>query len=184
MTLDPRTPVVVGVAQTLRRPADLAAVTEPVAMMVEVLRLAGRRLRGRQRPAERADSIQVPKVVSWPYLDPGALVAAGLGIAPAETVYCADGGNTPQRLLNDAAESILRGERDVVLLVGAEATYTRLEARKRKAWLDWPNQMEGRPSRFVGDLSRASASASARPASSCPSTSTRSSRTRCARRAG
>lgn len=151
MSIDPRTPVIVGVAQTLRRPDDLAAATEPVAMMVEVLRLAAADSGAGNALLERADSIQVPKVVSWPYLDPGALVAAELSITPGETVYCADGGNTPQRLVNAAAESILRGEREVVLLVGAEATYTRLEARKRTVWLDWAKQVEGRPSRFVGE---------------------------------
>jgi acetyl-CoA C-acetyltransferase len=150
--MDPRTPVIVGVAQTLRRPDDLGAATEPVVMMAEALRLAAADSGAGNALLAQADSIQVPKVVSWHYLDPGALVAAELAITPVETVYCADGGNTPQRLVNDAAESILRGERDVVLLVGAEATYTRLEARKRKVWLDWPNQLQGRPSRFVGEL--------------------------------
>jgi acetyl-CoA C-acetyltransferase len=152
MSLDPRTPVVVGVAQTLRRPGDLTAATEPVEMMVDALRLAAADSGAGDGLLARADSVQVPKVVSWSYLDPGALVAARLGIAPAETVYCTDGGNTPQRLVNDAAEAILRGERDVVLLAGAEATWTRLEARKRRAWLEWPKQVAGWPTRFVGEL--------------------------------
>lgn len=151
MSLDPRTPVVVGVAQTLRRPDDPATATEPLDLMVEALRLAAADSGAGDALLHRADSIQVPKVVSWPYLDPGALVAAMLGIDPAETVYCADGGNTPQRLVNEAAEAIRRGDRDVVLLVGAEATYTRLQARRRGIWLEWAKQSEGRPSRFMGE---------------------------------
>lgn len=151
MTLDPRTPVLVGVAQTLRRPADPAAAPEPVAMMVEAARLAAADSGGGDALLGRVDSIQVPRVVSWPYLDPGALVAARLGLAPAETVYCADGGNTPQRLVNDAAAAILAGEREVVLLVGAEATYTRHQARKLGAWLEWPKQTGVRPTRLVGE---------------------------------
>lgn len=151
MNLDPRTPVIVGVAQTKRRPVDPILATEPVEMMVDALRIAAADSGAGQALLARADSIAVPKVVSWPYLDPGALVADHLGLSPAETVYCADGGNTPQRLVNDAAVAIARGESDVVLMVGAETTWTRLEARKHKTWLDWPRQNGLRPTRFVGE---------------------------------
>ncbi|MGQ0466680.1 MAG: acetyl-CoA acetyltransferase [Sporichthyaceae bacterium] len=151
MNVHPRTPVVVGVAQTLRRPADPAEATEPIEQMVEALHLAAADSGAGHALLERADSIAVPKVVSWPYLDPASLVAARLGLSPTETVYCSDGGNTPQRLVNDATEAIVRGERDVVLLVGAEATYTRLAARKRQAWLPWPKQTDAQPTRFVGE---------------------------------
>ncbi len=187
MTLDPRTPVVVGVAQTLRRPPDLAAATEPVAMMVEALRLAGGRQRGRRRVARagRLDPGAEGGVLALP-ATPGRWSPPELGIAPAETVYCADGGNTPQRLLNDAAESILRGERDVVLLVGAEATYTRQRGPQAQgvARLAEPDRTgAAEPVRRRARAGRQRARARRRPRR-CRSTSTRSSRTRCARRAG
>lgn len=150
MSLDPRTPVIVGVAQTLRRP-DPEQASDPVDMMVDALRLAAADSRAGEALLARADSVAVPKVVSWPYRDPAALVAQRLGITPAETVYCSDGGNTPQRLVNDAAEAILMGRQDVVLLVGAEAVFTRQRARKRGLWLDWAKQEDGTPTRTVGE---------------------------------
>ncbi|MDQ1515868.1 MAG: acetyl-CoA C-acetyltransferase [Actinomycetota bacterium] len=148
--LDPRTPVIVGVGQTLRRP-DPTVATEPLDMMVDALRMAAADSGAGSALLQRADSVRVPKVVSWPYSDPGALVAERLGAAPAETVYCSDGGNTPQLLVNDAAEGIVRGERRIVLLVGAEATYTRLRARRDGVWLEWPKQAGARQTRILGE---------------------------------
>jgi acetyl-CoA C-acetyltransferase len=150
MTIDPRTPVLVGVAQTLRRP-DQTNASEPVEQMADALRRAAQDSGAGAALLARADSIAVPKVVSWSYRDPGALVAERLGISPRETVYCTDGGNTPQRLVSDAAEAILTGRQDVVLLVGAEATFTRHLAKKAGHWLDWPKQSAGAPTRTVGE---------------------------------
>ena len=150
MTIDHCTPVIVGVAQTQRRP-DPSEATEPVDMMVDALRLAADDSGARRPLLERADSIQVPEVVSWPYTDPGALVASRLGLEVAETVYGTMGGNTPQSLVTDAAAGIAAGRHRVVLIVGAEATYTRLRARKQQIWLEWPKQTGTEPTRRFGE---------------------------------
>src|SRR5205807_3897724 len=92
MALDLRTPVVVGVAQTLRRP-DPAQATDPVDMMVEALRLAADDSGAGSALLERADSVRVAAVLSWRYTDPGAIVATRLGISPRETVVTTTGGN-------------------------------------------------------------------------------------------
>jgi acetyl-CoA C-acetyltransferase len=51
---------------------------------------------------------------------PGS-IARRIGITPKENIYCAVGGQTPQRLVNQMSERIHRGELDCALLVGAEA---------------------------------------------------------------
>lgn len=51
---------------------------------------------------------------------PGS-IAKRIGITPRENVYCAVGGQTPQRLVNEMSERIQRGELASALLVGAEA---------------------------------------------------------------
>ncbi|HEV7686589.1 MAG TPA: hypothetical protein VGQ80_08470, partial [Acidimicrobiia bacterium] len=38
-----------------------------------------------------------------------------------------------------------------VLLVGAEATYTRLRARRDDVWLEWPKQAGAQPTRTIGE---------------------------------
>ena len=151
MALDPRTPVIVGVAQTLRRPPDPATAAAPVDMMADALRVAADDSGAGPRLLGRADSVRVPALLSWRYSDPGALVAERLGISPRDTVITTTGGNSPQLLLNDTALAVQRGDVDVALMVGAEAMYTRLRARKVKAWLDWEPQPDAVPSQALGD---------------------------------
>jgi acetyl-CoA C-acetyltransferase len=146
-SVDPRTPVVVGVGQVtcpLAEDEDLTARAEPVALMTRALQQAaddagagaGRRL------LERAGSIRVMVPLSWRYVDPGALVAGELGIAPAESVLSAIGGNSPQSVVNQSALSIAAGELDVVLLAGAECIATRIAARRdpERPLLPWTMQ--------------------------------------------
>src|SRR5947199_10847192 len=101
MALDPRTPVVVGVAQTLRRP-DPAQATDPVDMMVEALRLAADDSGGGGL-LEKADSVRVAAVLSWRYTDPGALVGTRPGVSPEQTVVTTTGGNRPHVALHHTA---------------------------------------------------------------------------------
>jgi acetyl-CoA C-acetyltransferase len=49
------------------------------------------------------------------------LVASALGISPAERLYTASGGNTPQMLVNRYAQQVAEGDCELVLLTGAEA---------------------------------------------------------------
>jgi len=151
MALDPRTPVIVGVAQTRRRP-DPAEATDPVDMMIEALRLAADDSGAGSALLERADSVRVAAVLSWRYTDPGAIVATRLGISPKETVVTTTGGNSPQMLLNDTALAIQGGDVDIALMAGAEAMYTRFRSRKTKTHLDWEQQPpDVQPTKLLGD---------------------------------
>ncbi|MBV8160272.1 MAG: acetyl-CoA acetyltransferase, partial [Acidimicrobiia bacterium] len=64
MALDPRTPVIVGVAQTLRRPEDPATATAPVDMMAAALRLAADDSGAGGSLLDRADSLRAVAVLS------------------------------------------------------------------------------------------------------------------------
>jgi acetyl-CoA C-acetyltransferase len=150
MALDPRTPVIVGVAQTLRRP-EPAEATEPVTMMAEALEVAAADTGVGRTVLEKADSIRVNSVLSWRYSDPGALVAGQLGASPRETIVTTTGGNSPQMLLNDTAAAIQAGDVRVALIAGAEAMYTRFRSRKAKVWLDWPVQADDEPTAVLGE---------------------------------
>ncbi len=142
--------MIVGVAQTLRRP-DPAEATDPVDMMIDALRLAADDSGG-SGLLEKADSVRVAAVLSWRYTDPGAILASRLGISPKETVVTTTGGNSPQMLLNDTAAAIQRGDVDVALIAGAEAMYTRFRSRKAKVHLDWEVQPpDVQPTQVLGD---------------------------------
>ncbi|MBV9933565.1 MAG: hypothetical protein JO367_04620, partial [Actinobacteria bacterium] len=138
--MDPRSPVIVGVGQSLRRLDNAEGAAEPVAMMAEVLRLAADDSGAGDTLLKRADSVRIVELLSWPYVNPALLVADLVGASPRQTVKTTTGGNSPQLLVNDTAAAIQRGELDVALIAGAEAVYTRLLTRKQKVHLEWTNQ--------------------------------------------
>jgi acetyl-CoA C-acetyltransferase len=163
MTLDPRTPVVVGVGQVATPPdagLDPAARPEPLALMVAALQAAAEDCDGvapgAAAPAgraliARADSIRVVASLGWPTPNPALLVASRLGFAagdePPELMVSSIGGNNPQALMHQACSAISRGDLDVVLTTGAEAMYARALARRDpgRPWLTWASQPEGTP---------------------------------------
>ena len=134
--VDPRTPVIVGVAQLVDRSGDSP---EPVALMSEALRLAAADA-GTPQVLDAADVIGVVPVVSWRYYDPAALVADAIGATPSNRWYPAMGGNTPQKLVNKAAASIQAGNAEIALVCGGEAYRTRQSLRRTGGRPDWTEQ--------------------------------------------
>ena len=160
MAPDPRTPVLVGVGQVLVRPDDTTPLEErpePVELMARALEAAAEDCGGGagRRLLERAGSIRVLPPLSWPYPNPGLLVAQRLGIEPAECGLMPIGGNGAQTLAARTARSIAAGELDVALLAGAECIFTRIAARRRpdRPLLPWTTQPPGtpEPARFGAD---------------------------------
>ena len=152
MALDPRTPVLVGVGQVTARPDPAVPVTEraePVSLMADALTRAAEDAGGAsgRRLLKEAASLRVMVPLSWRYVDPAALVADRLGIAPPEHALTSIGGNSPQTVVSRSAEQIARGELDVVLLTGAECIYTRVAARRDpgRPVLTWTTQGEDTP---------------------------------------
>ena len=129
---DPLTPVIVGVGQLNRRPteAELADASEPVAMMAEVVRRACADSGAGDRLLGLVTGLWVMRVTEWHYEDAAGALATTLGIAPADRRVSGLGGNSVQRLCNEAADAIQRGEHDAVILCGAEAAHTISLARK------------------------------------------------------
>src|SRR3954464_9389885 len=88
MPLDPRTPVVVGVAQSLRKPDRADGQSEPVDMMVDVLRAAADDA-GAPALLAKAGSVRVVDLLSWGYRNAPALVAervGALGVPAAQLI--------------------------------------------------------------------------------------------------
>jgi len=138
-TWDPRTPVIVGVAQLNRRPteAELDAATEPVDMMADVVRVAAADAGARDALVARTSALRVLRVTEWHYEDAAGLLARRLGITPADCSVSGLGGNSPQRLVTELAAMIQRGERDVAILCGAEAAHTVALAQRTGVSLPW-----------------------------------------------
>jgi len=132
MTIDPRTPVVVGVGQAKQRPEDPADAVEAIALMEQVVRTAAADA-GASSLVAKLDYIGVVQG-AWRYSDPGRLLAGALGSPEATTAISANGGNTPQSYLNTLASRIAAGELDRAVIVGGETIWSR--RRQRRAGLE------------------------------------------------
>ena len=135
MTIDPRTPVLIGTGQVVQRAEGLDDARDPVALMVEAIRLASQDASLGTVPAP--DAIRVVSLLSWKYGDPAYLIAQDLGLSPRETALSSMGGNTPQTLVNTAARQIAGGEIDLVILTGGETTRTRARFKKADREPQW-----------------------------------------------
>jgi acetyl-CoA C-acetyltransferase len=135
MTIDPRTPVLIGTGQVLQRAEGLDDARDPVALMVEAISLAASDAGLSSVP--NPDAIRVVSLLSWKYGNPAHFIAQDLGLTPRELGLSAMGGNTPQTLVNTASRQILAGEVDLVILTGGETTRTRARYSKAGLTPDW-----------------------------------------------
>lgn len=150
MTLDPRTPVIIGVGQHLQRVDDPLLALAPAPFIAEAVRAASRDA-GLSAPPD-VDSLRVVGFLSWRYRDPARFIAEELGISTAETVITTMGGNSPQSLVNATAVEIQSGSVDLVVLCGGETARTRKRARAAEIELPWPVVPEDvAPTRVMGE---------------------------------
>ncbi|MCA2266524.1 acetyl-CoA acetyltransferase [Mycobacterium marseillense] len=137
MTVDPRTPVLIGYGQVNHRD-DIDPATrsiEPVDLMVAAVEKAAD-----AAVIEAIDSIRVVNILSAQYRDPGLLLGQRIGASDFTTLYSPVGGNVPQSLLNQACLDIQGGRAGVVLLAGAETWRTRRGLRAQGSKLVWTEQ--------------------------------------------
>ncbi len=123
--MNPETiPVIVGVGQINDRTEDPFAASDPVALMAAALRVAD--ADGGGGWIDAAESLSVVDQISFREINPVVdALAATLGIAPRHRFQTAmPMGDSPVRLLNEAANRIGAGEATVALVVGAEALRT------------------------------------------------------------
>ncbi|MFM7534259.1 MAG: acetyl-CoA acetyltransferase [Acidimicrobiales bacterium] len=148
MTLDPRTPVIIGVGQVVQHVDALEDARSPVGLMADAVRAAASDAGLGAVPD--VDSVRVVRSLSWKYRDPARFAAAELGIDTRETVETTDGGNSPQTLVNTTALAIAAGELDLAVLCGGEAWRTRVRAKQAGVQL-WPKvEPDVRPDRVLG----------------------------------
>lgn len=154
--MHPRTVVLVGAGQFQQRTGDPAVALEPMAMMAAAAELAAEDA-GTTKLLAQIDSIRVVKG-SWPYRDPGRLIAGRIGAQPRETLLTFEGGNTPQSLVNSTSLDIEAGRLDVALLVGGEGIYSRRRAKRAGATIPYTADPDAAPAQTFGaDVTMSSA---------------------------
>jgi acetyl-CoA C-acetyltransferase len=148
MALDPRTPVVVGVAQALQRPDNLADAVEAVALMEQVVRSAAEDAGGTGLLG-KIDHVGVVQG-AWKYTDPARLIADAVGAPNARTSLSSNGGNTPQSYLNALAARIQAGEMSCAVFCGAETIWSRRRQRRDNIEVPFTRQRDVAPDETFG----------------------------------
>lgn len=136
MTLDPRTPILVGQGQILQRTDDLTMALDPIHLMAQAVHDAVSDAALTHTPSP--DAMFAIRSLSTKHANPAQGVADLLGVTTNRCGITPHGGNMPQTLVNLAGREIQAGRLDLVILVGGEATRTRNRARKNEIRLDWP----------------------------------------------
>jgi acetyl-CoA C-acetyltransferase len=152
-------PVLIGAGQYVLREriATLEQAIAPVELAARAARLALEDAgAGRDLAAEidvvaavRFNADSVPKAAARLGHPFGASnnvplsIARRLGAEPRQAIYSVLGGQTPQRLVNEFAERIHRGECRMVLIAGAEANAITKQALKAGLKPDWSETLDG-----------------------------------------
>lgn len=126
-------PVIIGVGQITYHPEEHSESLHPLELAKIAVESAAEDCRC---PAVlgRADSVTVINMFSHAYGDPAGQFCEILGIRPRVREYTAMGGNTPQWLVNRAADRIARGTLSIAILAGSEAMLY-APAQTRDNWL-------------------------------------------------
>ena len=140
-------PVLIGIGEVTDRPADPQDSMEPLALMAEALRRADEDAGGGW--LAELNSLDVVGQVTWRYDDLPALLARRIGASPKHLVNGPVGGETPIRLLHEAALRISRGESEVAAIVGGESMYARTKAKQAGLVLPW-TPMSAKDNRYEG----------------------------------
>ncbi len=125
-SLDPNTPLLVGVGLVQQKEEDPTAAVEPIELMISAARQAGRDA-GAAALLSQLDRVSVPHG-RWAYQNPGGMIAEAVGSPDAQTVSALPG-ISQQTLMSDVATAIQTGEIKTALVVGGEAGYRLLRAR-------------------------------------------------------
>jgi acetyl-CoA C-acetyltransferase len=147
VTVNPNTPVIVGVAQLQQRITSLDQAAEPIDLMVSAVKQAAADA-GNPDLLSQVDSVRVIRGM-WRYRQPAGYVADAIGSPGAEKVGTCYGGNMVQSTLNASAKDILQGTRSLIVLTGAEIGNTL--AKAAKAGVELPRKdTDGAYDRLIG----------------------------------
>ena len=128
--IDPRTPVIVGAAQTNERDVDC----EPIGAMAEVVGTALARTGARDALERRLGAVRVIQGM-WSYRDPGRLVAEECAFGAVQSTLSPVGGNEVYDLASVTASDIQAGRLDVAVLCSSEVLRTTRRLRATGARL-------------------------------------------------
>jgi len=139
-------PCIIGVAQKTWRAKDGDA-PHPLQQAAAMVNAAAENS-GFRSILSHVDELDLVLPISWSYENPCEQLAQTLSLSAGGRKLSGLSGTSPQCFINEAAESIIRGERRAVVVCGAEAFFTTKKAGKENRELGWP---EKAPMNFIFD---------------------------------
>ncbi len=160
--IDPRTPILVGCGDLTDESTPASSGRSPYDLIAQ----AGRKALADTGSSTMAEAIDTVAVLRS-YADTShrfatrlggstnapKSIAKRLGINASRHIYTWNGGNMPQYLVNQFAESIARGEMKAALIAGGEALRTQHGLEKAGAEVSWQEDPGGAPE-LIGDPRR------------------------------
>ena len=140
--VDPDTPVIVGIGTATQHVTEPGGGDDALQLMLTAVREAGTDS-GSPSLLQRVDLVSVPGG-TWPYADPGRLIATSVGSPDARTVLMT-AGIPQQTLLNEAFLDVQSKRIEVALIVGGEATFRAVNAKRADVALDDERYDVGEP---------------------------------------
>ncbi len=141
--------VVAGIGETVERPDIIEQGSDPLDLMAVAARAA---CADAGVAAGDVDAIDIIQQVTWRYENTARSLCERLGLEAGLARYHPGGGESPIRLIHDAALAIARGERKVSLVMGGEARNTASKARKSGIALPWPPRAAAMEQPWTGTL--------------------------------
>ncbi len=137
MSLDPRTPVIVGVGAVTQRVDDPMEASEPLELMATSLERAAEDA-GELALLSEVDSIWIPRGF-WKYSSPGHLLANRFAAARVRQIV-SEIGVLQTTILGQAAAALACGQSEIAMIVGGEARDR--DARARRLGLAPPTTIQ------------------------------------------
>ncbi len=162
MSIDPRTPVLVGQGQIVNHAATLADAREPALLIADAIRSAA--VDANLGSLPDIDALHIVRLLSWKYANPAHTVATHLGINARTKGITPHGGNMPQLVINRLARQIQDGALDIAIVAGGESTHSRSRAHRENSALNWSQSDSDLPSpeMIIDDAAMSSAEEIAR----------------------
>lgn len=153
-----RVPILVGAGQNTNKAKSIEDFVHPIDAMKLVVERAAEDAQCTGLIA-KADAIHVPNILSWNLRDAPTALAEALGANPSIKEYTSIGGDTPQWLVNRAADNLVAGRSEVAILAGCEVMRSVSLAMAAGADLGFFREtvqipMVGHPRNGVNDIER------------------------------
>ena len=153
MNIADNTPIIIGVGQVTEPvPTDLSSASSHVDLAGKAAISALQDAKGLDLAAQIdviaavrifADSSSVHQLKTGRTNNFPRSIGNRIGANPKEAIYSTIGGDSPQKLVNEFAEKLAKGNCEMVLIAGGEALANAKAAKKQKVRLDWSEKVNG-----------------------------------------